>query len=71
VHGVIAMLFIAVMIAHIYIGTIGMEGAFEAMETGTVDLNWAKEHHSLWHEEEKARTGPNEIQRRPAATPAE
>src|SRR6266571_4967328 len=48
VHGVIAMLFIALMIAHIYIGSIGMEGAFEAMGTGEVDLNWAKEHHSLW-----------------------
>jgi formate dehydrogenase subunit gamma len=41
------------------------------MGTGTVDLNWAKEHHILWLEEEKARTSPNEIQRRPAATPAE
>ena len=70
-HGVVAMLFVAAMIGHIYIGTIGMEGAFEAMGTGTVDLNWAKEHHSLWLEEEKARTGPNEAQRQPAATPAE
>jgi formate dehydrogenase subunit gamma len=25
-----------------------MEGAFEAMGEGTVDVNWAKEHHSLW-----------------------
>jgi formate dehydrogenase subunit gamma len=55
VHGVVAVLFVAVMIAHIYIGTIGMEGAFEAMGTGTVDENWAKEHHSLWLEEEKAK----------------
>ena len=54
-HGIVAMLFVAAMIGHIYIGTIGMEGAFEAMGTGTVDLNWAKEHHSLWLEEEKAR----------------
>jgi formate dehydrogenase subunit gamma len=52
VHGVIAVLLIAVMLAHIYIGTIGMEGAFEAMGSGEVDLNWAKEHHSLWVEEE-------------------
>jgi formate dehydrogenase subunit gamma len=51
VHGIVAMLFIAAMLAHIYIGTIGMEGAFEAMGRGTVDLNWAKEHHSLWLEE--------------------
>src|SRR6185312_4599812 len=48
VHGIVAMLFVAAMLGHIYIGTIGMEGAFEAMGTGTVDLNWAKEHHSLW-----------------------
>jgi formate dehydrogenase subunit gamma len=54
-HGVVGVLFIAVMIAHIYIGSIGMEGAFEAMGTGEVDLNWAKEHHSLWVEEELAR----------------
>jgi formate dehydrogenase subunit gamma len=52
VHGVAAVLFVAIMLAHIYIGTIGMEGAFEAMGTGDVDLNWAKEHHSLWVEEE-------------------
>jgi formate dehydrogenase subunit gamma len=48
VHAVIAVLFVAVILAHIYIGTLGMEGAFEAMGTGEVDLNWAKEHHDLW-----------------------
>jgi formate dehydrogenase subunit gamma len=69
-HSVVAMLFVAAMIGHIYIGTIGMEGAFEAMGTGTVDLNWAKEHHSLWLEEEKARTGSNRT-RQPAVAPAE
>src|SRR3546814_14677499 len=31
----------------IYIGTIGMEGAFDAISSGEVDLNWAKEHHAL------------------------
>jgi formate dehydrogenase subunit gamma len=67
IHGVVAVLFVAVMLAHIYIGTIGMEGAFEAMGEGTVDLNWAKEHHSLWLEEEGARTGPGEMQRPTAA----
>ena len=55
IHAVIAMGFIAAMIAHIYIGTIGMEGAFDAMGTGEVDLNWAKEHHSLWVAEEQAK----------------
>ena len=71
VHGVVVLLFVAAMLGHIYIGTIGMEGAFEAMGTGDVDVNWAKQHHSLWLEQEQARTGPNQAQRQPAATPAE
>jgi formate dehydrogenase subunit gamma len=71
IHGVVAVLFVALMLAHIYIGTIGMEGAFDAMGEGTVDENWAREHHALWLEQEQARTGPNESQRQPMATPAE
>jgi formate dehydrogenase subunit gamma len=73
VHSAVATLFVAAMLAHIYIGTIGMEGAFEGMGEGTVDLNWAKQHHALWLEEEQARVGPNEMQSqsRGAATPAE
>jgi formate dehydrogenase subunit gamma len=55
VHAVIAVLFVAVIIAHIYIGTLGMEGAFEAMATGEVDINWAKEHHDIWLEEQSNR----------------
>ncbi len=57
VHGIVAALFIAVMLGHIYIGTIGMEGAFEAMGEGTVDENWARQHHALWLEDEKSK-GP-------------
>jgi len=71
VHSIVAVLFVAAMLAHIYIGTLGMEGAFEAMGNGTVDENWAKEHHALWLEEEGARTGPAQSQSQPAATPAE
>jgi formate dehydrogenase subunit gamma len=71
IHAIVAVLFVAAMLGHIYIGTIGMEGAFEAMGEGTVDVNWAKEHHALWLEQENARTGPNESQRQPMATPAE
>ena len=54
-HGVVGMLFIALILVHTYMGTIGMEGAFEAMADGNVDLNWAKEHHNLWVEEEMGR----------------
>jgi formate dehydrogenase subunit gamma len=52
IHGIVGAIFVAVMLAHIYIGTIGMEGAFEAMGSGEVDVNWAKEHHRLWLEQE-------------------
>lgn len=55
VHAVVAVLFIALILAHIYIGTLGMEGAFEAMGTGTVDVNWAKEHHDQWFADEMAK----------------
>jgi formate dehydrogenase subunit gamma len=51
VHGAIGVMFIAIIIAHIYIGTLGMEGAYDAMGTGEVDLAWAETHHSLWVEE--------------------
>jgi formate dehydrogenase subunit gamma len=71
VHAIVGVLFVGAMLGHIYIGTIGMEGAFEAMGSGTVDINWAKEHHSLWVEQEMARTGPNETQGQPMRTPAE
>lgn len=48
VHAIAGIVMVAVILGHIYIGTIGMEGAFDAMGTGQVDTNWAKEHHSLW-----------------------
>ena len=64
-HGVVAMLFISLICAHIYLGTLGMEGAFDAMGDGYVDVNWAKEHHNLWYQNEI------EPQGRAAAQPAE
>ncbi|MCC8934987.1 formate dehydrogenase subunit gamma [Bradyrhizobium sp. Arg68] len=69
VHAIVAVLFVGVMLAHIYIGTIGMEGAFEAMGSGTVDVNWAREHHSLWLDQENARTDGARPQ--PSVTAAE
>jgi formate dehydrogenase subunit gamma len=71
VHGVVAMLFVAVMIAHIYIGSIGMQGAFEAMWDGTVDVNWAKEHHRLWAEREVAKGESSAPPREGKMQPAE
>lgn len=68
-HGVVAVLFMAAILAHIYIGTLGMEGAFEAMGSGDVDLNWAKEHHKLWVEEEMG--GKSAASTKSRMTPAE
>jgi formate dehydrogenase subunit gamma len=50
-HAIMGLFLTVVIIAHIYIGTIGMEGAFDAMGSGEVDENWAREHHSIWVQE--------------------
>ncbi|MEM6667989.1 MAG: formate dehydrogenase subunit gamma [Pseudomonadota bacterium] len=72
-HGIVGLAMITVIIAHIYIGSLGMEGAFDAMGSGQVDLNWAKEHHNLWVDEvqaaEKSSAKPSGSGA--AATPAE
>jgi formate dehydrogenase subunit gamma len=70
VHAVVGMVMIAVILAHIYIGTLGMKGAFWAMGTGEVDLTWAKEHHRIWVED-GARTETGRRQLSAGITPAE
>ena len=59
-HGAVGVLLTVVIIGHIYIGTLGMEGAFDAMGSGRVDLNWAREHHSIWADEVEAKRAPAE-----------
>ncbi len=71
VHAVVAVFFIAVILAHIYIGTLGIEGAFEAMGKGEVDLNWAKEHHDVWLEDQLAKERAAMPPGQPSAGPAE
>jgi formate dehydrogenase subunit gamma len=51
IHAIAAIVWIALMLGHIYLGSVGVEGALEGMSTGQVDENWAKQHHSLWYEE--------------------
>ncbi|HZE44635.1 MAG TPA: formate dehydrogenase subunit gamma [Steroidobacteraceae bacterium] len=70
VHAIVAVLFIAVILAHIYIGTVGMEGAFEAMGTGEVDLHWAEEHHDLWLAEALAKERSAKPSGQPTPAPA-
>ena len=69
VHAGVASLFIAMSFAHIYLGTIGMAGAYQAMRTGKVDEAWAKEHHELWYDDVKsgARAGKVSGVSQPAA----
>lgn len=65
-HSIVSLFLLSVIVAHIYLGTVGLQGAFQAMTTGKVDLNWAKEHHDLWVEElQKKGEIPN-----PATQPA-
>lgn len=52
-HAGAAIFFIAFGLGHIYLGAIGMEGALEGMTRGTVDENWAKQHHDIWYEKHK------------------
>lgn len=71
-HAIVAFVLMAIIIAHIYIGSIGMEGAFDAMGSGEVDEAWAHQHHSLWLEEIKEDPHTAEPEpKRPAATAAE
>ncbi len=65
-HVMVAYVFIAIIIAHIYLGSVGMEGAFDAMGTGEVEEQWAREHHSLWLEEVQEKEAG-----KAAASPAE
>jgi formate dehydrogenase subunit gamma len=73
VHGLVSVVLVAIILGHIYIGSVGMEGAFDAMGSGEVDLNWAKEHHSRWAEEARAAQGVTKSSRPipPSAVPAE
>src|SRR3546814_17286260 len=65
-HATAGMAMIAVILAHIYIGTLGMEGAYQAMGRGEVDLTWAKEHHPIWGEQtqERSEDGPSQAPHR-------
>jgi formate dehydrogenase subunit gamma len=66
-HAIAGFVLMAIILAHIYIGTVGMEGAYDAMGSGNVEEQWAREHHSIWLEEVEAKQDPAPEN----ATPAE
>lgn len=71
VHAVATVFMMAMFIGHIYIGTIGMEGAYKGMKTGYVDETWAREHHEYWYDDIKAgRIPAQRTQPAPPASPA-
>ena len=75
IHAVATILMVTMFLGHIYIGTLGMKGAYKAMRTGYVDEAWAQEHHQWWYEDVKAgkipaqRSRPAEGPPQPAAQP--
>ncbi|MDO9113184.1 MAG: formate dehydrogenase subunit gamma [Polaromonas sp.] len=69
VHAVATVLMMALFIGHIYIGTIGMQGAYDGMKTGYVDETWAREHHEYWYDDVKA--GKIPAQRSEPAPPSQ
>ena len=58
IHGIGALLFVIGSFGHIYMGTLGMAGAYDAMRTGCVDETWAKEHHEYWYNDVKSGQAP-------------
>ncbi|WP_332815906.1 formate dehydrogenase subunit gamma [Ramlibacter sp.] len=60
IHATATILMMAMMALHIYLGTIGMRGAYDAMRHGWVDEAWAQEHHAHWHEAIRAGRIPAE-----------
>jgi formate dehydrogenase subunit gamma len=71
-HATIGLVMIGVILGHIYIGSLGMEGAFTAMGSGQVDENWAREHHSLWLADlERKAAAKKGAEGKPESQPAE
>lgn len=69
IHAVATVLMMAMFIGHIYLGTIGMQGAYQGMKTGYVDETWGKEHHGYWYDDVKA--GKIPAQRSEPAAPSQ
>jgi len=69
IHGVVSILLLAMFLAHAYLGSIGMDGAYDGMRHGYVDEAWAKQHHEYWYDDVKS--GKIPAQRTQAAPPTQ
>ena len=54
IHAIGALVLLCVSLGHIYMGSVGTEGAYQGMKTGYVDINWANTHHDRWAKESEA-----------------
>lgn len=70
IHAVATVLMMAMFLGHIYLGTIGMKGAYRAMRDGQVDAAWAREHHELWYDDIQAGKIPEQRSSSPSAAGA-
>jgi formate dehydrogenase subunit gamma len=71
VHMIAGLLGVAMASFHIYLGTIGMRGAYQAMRYGYVDEAWAREHHEIWFAEVKAGKARQRVAESTDRVPAE
>jgi formate dehydrogenase subunit gamma len=69
VHAVATLCMMALIMGHIYIGTLGMKGAYKAMREGYVDETWAREHHAYWYEDIAAGKVPAQRSQPAESTP--
>jgi formate dehydrogenase subunit gamma len=58
IHAIASVLVIGFGLGHIYMGSIGVEGAYRNMADGVTDEVWAREHHELWYNEVKRSARP-------------
>jgi formate dehydrogenase subunit gamma len=70
IHAIAAVIFTVMSLGHIYLGTIGLEGSYDAMRHGTVDETWAKEHHEYWYRDVMANRRTPAPGAAPSAAPA-
>ena len=54
IHSISAVVMTLFALGHIYVGTIGVEGAYRNMREGVTDETWAKEHHEFWYNDVKS-----------------
>ncbi len=53
IHAVASVIWVALMLGHMYLGSVAMEGTLDGMTKGRVSVEWAKQHHDRWYEDQR------------------